>query len=207
MSYPLLIQIPKSVSLSPPFRTFISRIGNSTYHAYSRQRQLSELFEYAACSRPHSISDATTRIRKNVSYFGINYLTLLGGVLAFFLLSHPLSLITLLLLLSAWIFFYFFKPSEQPLIIFGRTLSNSEILAILVSTTIVVMFFTSVASLLIYATLISGAIVCLHGAFRDPADLFLDEQDGGSSSSFFSIANAASITSAHASMRDTVSIV
>ncbi|KNA07674.1 hypothetical protein SOVF_169760 [Spinacia oleracea] len=203
----LLLHIPKSVSLSPSFRNFASRVANSIHRACSRQRPWPELFEFTALSRPHSLSDATTRIRKNLPYFWTNYLTLIGGVLTFSLLSHPLSLISLLLLLSAWILFYFFKPSEQPLILFGRTLSNSEILAILVGATIVVMFFTSVASLLISATLIGGAIVCVHAAFRDPADLFLDEQDGASSSGFFNVVNGTSITQTAASMRDAVSMV
>lgn len=78
------------------------------------------------------------------------------------------------------------------MIVFGHTLSNSEMLAILVGATVVVMFFTSVASLLISATLVSGAIVCVHGAFRDPVDLFSDEQERVSSAGFFSIANGAS---------------
>ncbi|XP_057534431.1 PRA1 family protein B3-like [Amaranthus tricolor] len=207
MPTPLLVQITRSVSLSPSFRTFISRIGSSIHRACSRHRPWLELFEFAAYSRPQSLSNSTTRIRKNVSYFWTNYLTLIGGVLAFSLLSHPLSLLSLLLLLAAWIFLYFFKPSEQPLILLGHTLSNNEILAILVGATLTVMFFTSVASLIISATLIGVAIVCLHGAFRDPAELFLDEQDRVSSSSLFSIANGASMTSIPASVREVVSIV
>ncbi|KMT05366.1 hypothetical protein BVRB_7g174980 [Beta vulgaris subsp. vulgaris] len=192
MSSSLLHQISKGLSLSPSFHTFVSRIKTSIHRACSRQRPWLELLEFAAFSRPESFPDATTRIRKNISYFWTNYVALLGGVLAFSLISHPLSLLALLLLIFAWIFFYFFKPSEQPLIVFGHTLSNSEMLAILVGATVVVMFFTSVASLLISATLVSGAIVCVHGAFRDPVDLFSDEQERVSSAGFFSIANGAS---------------
>lgn len=39
------------------------------------------------------------------------------------------------------------------------------------------MFLTSVGSLLISALLIGLGIVCTHGAFRVPEDLFLDDQE------------------------------
>lgn len=43
--------------------------------------------------------------------------------------------------------------------------------------TIVVVFLTSVGSVMISALLVGLAIVCAHGAFRVPEDLFLDEQE------------------------------
>lgn len=42
--------------------------------------------------------------------------------------------------------------------------------------TIIVVFLTSVGSLLISALLIGLAVVCAHGALRIPEDLFLDDQ-------------------------------
>lgn len=43
--------------------------------------------------------------------------------------------------------------------------------------TIIVVFLTSVGSLLISAVLVGLAVVCAHGAFRMPEDLFLDDQE------------------------------
>ncbi|KAL8464203.1 hypothetical protein ACS0TY_033931 [Phlomoides rotata] len=51
-----------------------------------------------------------------------------------------------------------------------RTFSNREILGILVVSTIVIVFLTSVGSLLISALLVGLVVGCTHGAFRMPED-------------------------------------
>lgn len=63
------------------------------------------------------------------------------------------------------------------MVIFGRTFADREILGILVVLTVFVVFLTSVGSLLISGLMIGLGIVCVHGAFRMPEDLFLDEQE------------------------------
>ncbi|KAJ4720144.1 PRA1 family protein [Melia azedarach] len=162
---------------TPAFRAFLSRLSSSIRHGFSQRRPWSELIDRTAMARPDSLAEAYSRIRKNLSYFKVNYVTLLVLVLAFSLLSHPFSLLVLLCLLAAWIFLYLFRPSEQPLVILGRTFSDRETLGALVVLTIVVVFLTSVGSLLISALMIGVAIVCAHGAFRVPEDLFLDDQE------------------------------
>lgn len=162
---------------TPAFRAFVSRLSSSIRQGFSQRRPWSELVDRTAMARPDSLSEAYSRIRKNLSYFKVNYVTLLALVLAFSLLSHPFSLLVLLSLLGAWMFFYIFRPSDQPLIIFGRTFSDRETLGVLVVLTIVVVFLTTVGSLLISALMVGAAIVCAHGAFRVPEDLFLDDQE------------------------------
>lgn len=162
---------------TPAFRAFLSRLSSSIRYGFSQRRPWSELVDRTAMSRPDSLAEAYSRIRKNLSYFKVNYVTLLGLVLAFSLLSHPFSLLVLLCLLGAWIFLYLFRPSDQPVVLFGRTFSDRETLGALVVLTIVVVFLTSVGSLLISASMVGAAIVCAHGAFRVPEDLFLDEQE------------------------------
>lgn len=54
----------------------------------------------------------------------------------------------------------------------------------LIVCSIVVVFLTSVGSILISAVLAGVAIVCVHGAFRTPEDLFLDEQESGGATGF-----------------------
>jgi hypothetical protein len=66
------------------------------------------------------------------------------------------------------------------LVILGRSFSDRETLGILVVSTIVVIFLTSVGSLLISASMVGFALVCAHGAFRVPEDLFLDDQEPAS---------------------------
>ncbi|GLT89241.1 hypothetical protein SLE2022_072320 [Rubroshorea leprosula] len=162
---------------TPAFRAFISRLSSSIRHGLSQRRPWTELIDRTSMSRPDSLSEAYSRIRKNLSYFKVNYVTLLAVVLAFSLLSHPLSLLVLLGLLAAWLFLYLFRPSDQPLVLFGRTFSDRETLGVLVVLTVFVVFLTSVGSLLMSALMVGAAIVCLHGAFRVPEDLFLDDQE------------------------------
>lgn len=162
---------------TPALRAFLSRLSSSIRYGFSQRRPWSELVDRTAMSRPDSLAEAYSRIRKNLAYFKVNYVTLLGLVLAFSLLSHPFSLLVLLCLLGAWIFLYLFRPSDQPVVLFGRTFSDRETLGALVVLTVVVVFLTSVGSLLISALMVGAAIVCAHGAFRVPEDLFLDEQE------------------------------
>lgn len=65
-------------------------------------------------------------------------------------------------------------------------------------TTIVVVFMTSVGSLLTSALTVGVAVVCLHGAFRVPDDLFLDEQEPANAGLLSFIGNSAAATSAAA---------
>ncbi|KAE8726765.1 PRA1 family protein B4 [Hibiscus syriacus] len=176
---------------TPAFRTFLSRLTSSIRQGFSQRRPWYELIDRTAMSRPDNLTDAYSRIRRNFSYFKVNYTTLLAVVLAFSLLSHPFSLLVLLGLLAAWLFLYLFRPSDQPLLIFGRAFSDRETLGALVVLTLFVVFLTSIGSLLISAVLIGVAIICLHGAFRVPEDLFLDDQEPGNSGFLSFLGNAA----------------
>ncbi|KAM6583086.1 hypothetical protein CsatB_010088 [Cannabis sativa] len=167
----------QSTIATPALRAFLSRLSNSVRHGFSQRRPWSELLDRSSLSRPDSLTEAYSRIRKNVPYFRVNYAILVGIALALSLLSHPFSLIVLLSLLAAWAFLYLFRPSDQPLVILGRTFSDTETLIGLVLVTVIVVFVSSVGSLLISTLLVGFAIVCAHGAFRVPEDLFLDDQD------------------------------
>ncbi|CAK9150444.1 unnamed protein product [Ilex paraguariensis] len=177
---------------TPAVRAFISHISETVRNGLSQRRPWSELVERSAFSKPESFSDATLRIRKNYSYFKINYLSVITVVLAFSLLTNPFSLLLLLGLLSAWLFLYLFRPSDPPLVLFGRTFSERETLAVLTVSSIVVIFLTSVGSVLISALMVGLAIVCTHGAFRVPEDLFLDEQEPAATGFLSFLSGAAS---------------
>ncbi|KAG9134115.1 hypothetical protein Leryth_004808 [Lithospermum erythrorhizon] len=164
---------------APPsaFRSFITRTAETIQNGLSNRRPWTELIDRSAFSKPDSVSDATTRIRKNYTYFRINYLTIITCVLGFSLITNPLSLLLLTSLLAAWLFLYLFRTGDAPLVIFGRQFSDRETLGGLILSTIVVIFLTSVGSVLVSALMIGVAVVCAHAAFRAPEDLFLDEQD------------------------------
>ncbi|KAF3522645.1 hypothetical protein F2Q69_00049147 [Brassica cretica] len=162
---------------TPAFRTFFSRLSTSIRDGLSQRRPWAELVDRSSMARPESLTDALSRIRKNLAYFKVNYVAVVSLVLAFSLFSHPLSLLVLVGLLAGWMLLYLFRPSDQPLVVFGRTFSDRETLLALVLSTIVVVFMTSVGSLLTSALMIGVAIVCVHGAFVVPDDLFMDDQE------------------------------
>ncbi|GMY39661.1 PRA1 family protein B3-like [Fagus crenata] len=73
---------------TPAFRAFISRASSSIRHGFSQRHPWSELIDRASMARPDSLSEAYSRIRKNLGYFRDNYLTFVALVLAFSLFSH-----------------------------------------------------------------------------------------------------------------------
>ncbi|KAJ8425715.1 hypothetical protein Cgig2_009486 [Carnegiea gigantea] len=88
------------------------------------------------------------------------------------------------------------SPTQPPAS--GRTtptsgsFSDKETLGLLVIVSVFVIFLTSVGSLLMSALVIGVAIVCVHGAFRVPEDLFLDDQEpGGAATGFLSFLGGA----------------
>lgn len=183
---------------TPAFRSFINNLSNSLNHGLSQRRPWAELVDRSAFSKPESLSDAALRVRKNYSYFRVNYLTAVAAVVAFSLITNPLSLLFLAALLAAWLFLYLFRPADSPLVLFGRTYSDRETLGILIVLSVVVIFLTSVGSVLISALLAGVAVVCAHGAFRVPEDLFLDEQENPSTGFLSFLGGAASNAAAAA---------
>ncbi|KAH6777919.1 prenylated RAB acceptor 1.B4 [Perilla frutescens var. hirtella] len=178
-------------------RVLLSSISQTIRSGLSNRRPWSELVDRSGFSKPESFSDATVRLRKNYSYFRTNYLTVITAVLAVSLLTNPLSLILLAALLAAWVFLYLFRqPSDPPITVFGRQFSNRETVFLLIVSTVVVIFLTSVGTVLVSALIIGVTIVCAHGAFRVPEDLFLDEElpQGGAPNFLSFLAGAAPVS-------------
>ncbi|KAK2647446.1 hypothetical protein Ddye_014935 [Dipteronia dyeriana] len=183
---------------TPAFRAFINNVSENLRNGFSQRRNWSELVDRTAFSKPESVSDAALRIRKNYSYFRVNYLTVVALVLGFSLVTNPFSLFMLLGLLASWLFLYLFRPSDQPLVVLGRSFSDRETLGILTVFSVFVIFLTSVGSVLMSALLIGVALVCGHGAFRVPEDLFLDEQEPTANTGFLSFLGGAASNAAAA---------
>lgn len=184
--------LPISATSSPALRAFASRSSDALCRAFARRRPWTELLDHTAFSKPDTLAVAAHRLRNNAAYFRVNYLAVVLASLALSLLTHPFSLLTLGLLLAAWLLLHVLRPSEQPVVVLGRTFSDAETLGILIVLTVVVVFLTSVGSLLLWAAIVGSAIVCVHGAFRVPEDLFLDEQEKVGSGLFSFVGGAAS---------------
>lgn len=156
-------------------RIFWTRLSDVSRFALSQRRPWSELFDRTSFAKPDSVSDATTRVRKNWGYFRMNYLLFLLLVVGVSLVTHPVSLFMLCVLLGAWIFLYLYRTEQ--LVLFGRPFSEREVLLIMTGLTIMFVFLTNVGSLLISAVMVGAFVVILHGALKVPDDLFLDEQE------------------------------
>jgi chromate transport protein ChrA len=127
------------------------------------------------------MAEAGSRIRKNLAHFRLNYALVVAAILALTLLTHPFSLLLLAALFAAWIFAYLLRTT--PLTLFNRAYSEREVLIVLSLLSVVVLFMTSVGSVLISAAMLGLLIICVHGALHVPDDLFLDAEIPSSSSS------------------------
>ncbi|XP_014757867.2 PRA1 family protein B2-like [Brachypodium distachyon] len=185
---PATSPIPTAISSSPDpaaTRAFLLRLYDTAKTSLSTARPWAELLDRTALSRPDTVSAATSRLRKNLPYFRVNYLALISFTLAVSLLAHPFALLALLALLAAWCLLYLLRDpaTSPPLAAFGRTFSDRETLGGLVAASAFVVFLTSVGGIIFSALALGAAVVCVHGTFRVPEDLFLDdvpEQDPAS---------------------------
>ncbi|XP_064974372.1 PRA1 family protein B4-like [Musa acuminata AAA Group] len=183
---------------TPAFRLFLSRLSDSVSRFLSERRPWSELADRSAFSRPDTLADATSRLRKNLAYFRVNYAAVVAAVLALSLVTNPFSLLVLLALLAAWCLLYLFRPADPPLVLFGRTFSDRETLGGLVLFSVLVVFLTSVGSIIISALVAGAAMVAAHGAFRVPEDLFLDEKETGAATGLLSFLGGVASSAASA---------
>jgi hypothetical protein len=124
-----------------------------------------------------NLIQVTTRLQKNLSYYRTNYFIFFLATMCLTFLFHPSALIWTGLLLVMWT--YLFLVASGPLTIGGREYSDREkLIGASVISFVVVFFLTSVATTALYGLSISMAMIVLHGAFREPDDLFLDEAGG-----------------------------
>uniref|UniRef100_A0A7S0VS06 PRA1 family protein n=1 Tax=Polytomella parva TaxID=51329 RepID=A0A7S0VS06_9CHLO len=175
------IQMTYAAQLSSAY----SRIKDYLSTVRAKRKPWHELIDRNAISKPATLGEATTRIRKNVNYFKLNYIIIILNTTVLSFLMHPSSLIVLLLLSASWA--YVFLVRQGPLVINGKTLSEREKLLSMSALTFIMIFFvTSIGTVFFSAISLSIALVVVHGALREPDNLFLDDSDSqGSAFSLF----------------------
>ncbi|KAI3508455.1 hypothetical protein L2E82_22296 [Cichorium intybus] len=175
---PILPQRSQQIPVNnADLRPFFSRMTTTLRQSFAQRRPWFELIDRSNFSRPESLSEAASRVRKNLSYFRVNYTAILAVVVALSLLSHPISLFFFVGLVWSWLFLYLFRSPDQPVFLYDRNFSDRDTLGILIISTILVVFLTGLGSLMMYSSLVGLGFICVHGAFRVPQEVFAEDQE------------------------------
>ncbi|XP_051128535.1 PRA1 family protein G2 [Andrographis paniculata] len=154
----------------------ISRSGQNLSACLSRCRPWPEfLATTAALDFPKSVAEASLRFRRNAGYFSVNYSIIITACAAAALLSSPAALVLIGLVFFLWLIFYFFR--EDPLLIWGRHVSDWAVIGGLVAVTAGALWITGPLNSLSAGVAAGFLISVLHAVLRNPDGLFLDEND------------------------------
>lgn len=163
------------------FSDVISRSFHNLSSAVSRLRPWPEFFSTASIDRPASFNYVLIRIRKNVRHFRVNYALVVSVCASLSLIGTPFSLIVIAAVVGMWLLLHFFR--EDPLVAWGQQhVGDRTILLGLVLLSIAALWLTGVAGSLIGGVGFGVVLSGIHGALRNPEDLFLDEDEAASAS-------------------------
>lgn len=134
------------------------------------------MLDRSSFSKPGTMQEAYSRLRRNAGYFRVNYLVIAVLTIAGSFITHPSSLLVLAGLLALWV--YMFAIKQGPLVLGDKEFSEREKMALISGLSfLVIFFFSNVGTVVMSAVVLSCAIIGLHGAMRVPDDLFLDDTD------------------------------
>lgn len=176
---------PAAYSSLPPYTGgdtgMLLRVKSRTQSIYATRRQWRELLAHpSSYAIPQGFADLSTRLKRNLSYFRVNYAMIVLLLLFLSLLYHPISMIVFIVIFVFWFLLYFFR--DEPVVLFNRVVDDRIVLAALGIVTVVSLVLTRVWLNVLVSISIGAAAVVLHAAFRMTEDLFLDEDEWGGGS-------------------------
>ncbi|KAK6125103.1 hypothetical protein DH2020_041167 [Rehmannia glutinosa] len=163
---------------------YISRAKERIKTGLSTRRPWREMFDLHCLNLPKSFREAVARVKTNFAYFQTNfayfqtnYAIVVLGIVFLSLLWHPISLIVFIVMMAVWLFLYFLR--DEPLVIFGRLISDRVVLIVLAVLTIFVLLLTRATTNILVSLLVGVVVVLIHSAVRKTDDLFADEEASG----------------------------
>ncbi|XP_058780602.1 PRA1 family protein F3-like [Vicia villosa] len=164
-------------SSSPPANLeYITRAKERIKAGLGTRRPWRLMFNFRSFNLPSGFPDAVSRVKSNIGFFQMNYAILILVILFLSLLWHPISLLVWVALMAAWLFLYFLR--DEPIVLFGRLVSDRIILVLMLIITVVLLLFTGAILNIIIAVSVGVVVVLVHAAFRNTHDLFLDQEEG-----------------------------
>ncbi|KAK6128025.1 hypothetical protein DH2020_038228 [Rehmannia glutinosa] len=156
---------------------YISRAKERLKAGLGTRRPWKEMFELHCFDLPRSFSDAVARENERRACFRMNYAILVLVILFLSLLWHPISLIVFVAMMAVWLILYFLR--DEPLVVFGRTITDPVVLTLLAVATFAVLLLTNATSNILAALLLGVVVVLIHGGTRKTDDLVFDEEAAG----------------------------
>ncbi|KAI3510159.1 hypothetical protein L1887_25690 [Cichorium endivia] len=136
------------------------------------------VFGAGSFDMPDSLNLTATRLGVNSKYFGVNYGIIITACAAVSLIGDPTILVVFASVFTLWLVLYFFR--EDPMVVWGHHVHDHLVTAALVLITGVSIWIIGFVTNLMIGIAVGVLISIVHGVFRNPQGIYLDENDAAS---------------------------